>query len=59
MQTFCSLAGRMVKAYNSIGSFQNGSSDMVDVRKFYQGCGHAVHNGSFYYHIAGTSNIAK
>lgn len=49
----------MVKAYNSIGSFQNGSSDMVDVRKFYQGCGHAVHNGSFYYHIAGTSNIAK
>ncbi|KAE8297508.1 Gliomedin Cancer-related gene liver 2 protein [Larimichthys crocea] len=53
------FSGRMVKAYNSIGSFQNGSSDMVDVRKFYQGCGHTVHNGSFYYHIAGTSNIAK
>uniref|UniRef100_A0A3P9LHT1 Gliomedin n=1 Tax=Oryzias latipes TaxID=8090 RepID=A0A3P9LHT1_ORYLA len=26
---------------------------------FYQGCGHAVHNGSFYYHIAGTPSIGR
>uniref|UniRef100_A0A3B4ZU10 Gliomedin n=1 Tax=Stegastes partitus TaxID=144197 RepID=A0A3B4ZU10_9TELE len=26
---------------------------------FYQGCGHTVHNGSLYYHIAGTSSIAR
>lgn len=49
----------MVKEYKSIASFQNGSSNIVDVRKYYQGCGHTVHNGSFYYHIAGTSSIAK
>ncbi|XP_074476381.1 gliomedin [Sebastes fasciatus] len=53
------FSGRVVKEYKSIASFQNSSSDVVDVRKFYQGCGHTVHNGSFYYHIAGTSSIAR
>lgn len=55
----CSPPGRVVKEYKSIASFQNGSSDIVDVRKFYQGCGHTVHNGSLYFHIAGTSSIAR
>nr|XP_046248485.1 gliomedin [Scatophagus argus] len=53
------FSGRVVKEYKSIASFQNSSSDTVDVKKFYQGCGHIVHNGSFYYHIAGTSSIAR
>lgn len=48
-----------MKEYQSIASFQNGSSESIDVRKFYQGCGHTVHNGSLYYHIAGTSSIAR
>uniref|UniRef100_A0A3Q3XHK5 Olfactomedin-like domain-containing protein n=1 Tax=Mola mola TaxID=94237 RepID=A0A3Q3XHK5_MOLML len=52
------FSGRVVKEYQSIASFQN-VSDTVDVRKFYQGCGHTVHNGSLYYHIAGTSSIAR
>lgn len=51
--------GRVVKAYKSSGSFHNHSSETVDVRKFYQGCGHTVHNGSLYFHIAGTSSIAR
>ncbi|KAA8595901.1 hypothetical protein FQN60_011192 [Etheostoma spectabile] len=53
------FSGRAVKEYKSIASFHNSSGDIVDVRKFYQGCGHTVHNGSFYYHIAGTSSIAR
>lgn len=53
------FSGRVVKEYKSIAYFQNNSSEIVDVRKFYQGCGHTVHNGSFYYHIAGTSSIAR
>uniref|UniRef100_UPI0037E97334 gliomedin n=1 Tax=Semicossyphus pulcher TaxID=241346 RepID=UPI0037E97334 len=53
------FSGRVVKEYKSIASFQNNSSEVVDVRKFYQGCGHTVHNGSFYYHIAGTSSIGR
>uniref|UniRef100_A0A3Q2XL36 Gliomedin n=1 Tax=Hippocampus comes TaxID=109280 RepID=A0A3Q2XL36_HIPCM len=36
-----------------------GITDIVNVRKFYQGCGHTVHGGSFYYQIAGTSSIAR
>ncbi|KAF0043021.1 hypothetical protein F2P81_004358 [Scophthalmus maximus] len=53
------FSGRVVKEYDSIASFQSNSSEIVDVRKFYQGCGHMVHNGSFYYHIAGSSSIAR
>lgn len=53
------FSGRIIKEYNSIAAFQNGSSESIDVRKFFQGCGHVVHNGSVFYHIAGTSNIAK
>ncbi|XP_052007920.1 gliomedin-like [Xyrauchen texanus] len=53
------FSGRIIKEYNSIAAFQNSSSESIDVRKFFQGCGHIVHNGSIFYHIAGTSNIAK
>uniref|UniRef100_A0A3Q2ZF68 Gliomedin n=1 Tax=Kryptolebias marmoratus TaxID=37003 RepID=A0A3Q2ZF68_KRYMA len=53
------FSGQMVKEFRSIAAFQNNSSDLVDIRKFYQGCGHVVHNGSFYYHIAGTSSIGR
>ncbi|XP_055030854.2 gliomedin [Misgurnus anguillicaudatus] len=53
------FSGRIIKEYNSIAAFQNGSSESIDVKKFFQGCGHAVHNGSIFYHIAGTPNIAK
>uniref|UniRef100_A0A3B4XD25 Gliomedin n=1 Tax=Seriola lalandi dorsalis TaxID=1841481 RepID=A0A3B4XD25_SERLL len=53
------FSGRVVKEYASIASFENNSSEIVDVRKFYYGCGHTVHNGSFYYHMAGSSSIAR
>ncbi|CAL8352145.1 unnamed protein product [Merluccius merluccius] len=53
------FSGRVIKEYKSSGSFQNHSSEVVDVKKFYQGCGHTVHNGSLYYHIAGTSSIGR
>ncbi|KAJ4947306.1 hypothetical protein JOQ06_009342 [Pogonophryne albipinna] len=53
------FSGRVIKEYKSIASFQNSTSEIVEVKKFYQGCGHTVHNGSFYYHIAGTSSIAR
>ncbi|XP_034050202.1 gliomedin [Thalassophryne amazonica] len=53
------FSGRVLKEYKNTAAFHNRSSEFVDVRKFYQGCGHIVHNGSFYYHIAGTSRIAR
>ncbi|KAJ8417059.1 hypothetical protein AAFF_G00282860 [Aldrovandia affinis] len=48
-----------VKEYRSIAAFQNNTSDTINVRRFFFGCGHIVHNGSIYYHIAGTFEIAK
>ncbi|KAI4881492.1 hypothetical protein NFI96_021817 [Prochilodus magdalenae] len=53
------FSGRIVKEYKSIAALQNSSSQSIDVRKFFQGCSHLVHNGSLYYHIAGTFTIAK
>ncbi|XP_028811750.1 gliomedin [Denticeps clupeoides] len=53
------FSGRCVKEYKNIAAFENSSSETIDLKKYYQGCGHIVHNGSMYYHIAGTFNIAK
>ncbi|XP_026782846.2 gliomedin isoform X1 [Pangasianodon hypophthalmus] len=53
------FSGRIIKEFSSIAAWQNSSSKSIDVRKFFQGCGHLVHNNSIYYHIAGTYSIAK
>ncbi|KAG9352220.1 hypothetical protein JZ751_020633 [Albula glossodonta] len=53
------FSGRDMKEYENVDAFQNGSSKYIDVRKYFQGCGHIVHNGSIYYHIAGYSTIGK
>ncbi|XP_077375522.1 gliomedin isoform X1 [Festucalex cinctus] len=53
------FSGRLLREYQSVAALQHNSSDVVNVPKFYQGCGHTVHNGSFYYQIAGTSSIAR
>ncbi|XP_052366710.1 gliomedin-like [Oncorhynchus keta] len=51
------FSGRVLQEYKSIASFPNGRS--IDMRKFYQGCGHIIYNGSVYYHNAGTSKVVK
>lgn len=53
-------AGRMVEEYESIEHFTSRIlSREVDIRKFYQGCGHVVHNGFLYFHIAGLHKTAR
>ncbi|TNN31710.1 Gliomedin [Liparis tanakae] len=52
------FSGRVVKEYASASSSPL-SSVSVDVGRFFQGCGHAVHNGSLYFHIAGSSSIGR
>uniref|UniRef100_A0A8C4T7P7 Gliomedin n=1 Tax=Erpetoichthys calabaricus TaxID=27687 RepID=A0A8C4T7P7_ERPCA len=52
------FSGRTLKEYPNLLSFQNGSFKVIDLQKaFFQGCGHVVHNGSLYYHIAGSYKI--
>eukprot|EP00063_Salmo_salar_P006668 XP_013981503.1 PREDICTED: gliomedin-like isoform X3 [Salmo salar] len=53
------FSGRVLQEYKSIASFSNSSSRSIDMRKFYQGCGHIIYNGSMYYHNAGTSKVVK
>ncbi|XP_060734717.1 gliomedin [Tachysurus vachellii] len=53
------FSGRIIKEYSSIAAWQNSSGKSIDVKKFFQGCGHLVHNNSFYYNIAGTYIISK
>ncbi|XP_047677960.1 gliomedin isoform X2 [Tachysurus fulvidraco] len=53
------FSGRIIKEYSSIAAWQNNSGKSIDVKKFFQGCGHLVHNNSFYYNIAGTYIISK
>ncbi|XP_061100627.1 gliomedin-like [Conger conger] len=52
------LGGDM-KEYEDIASFQNSSSSQIHIKKYFQGCGHIVHNGSIYFHIAGTFKVGK
>ncbi|XP_029952619.1 flocculation protein FLO11-like isoform X2 [Salarias fasciatus] len=53
------FSGRTLVESRSILSFQNVSQKTIDVRMFYQGCGHVVYEGSFYFHNAGTNRLIK
>ncbi|KAL2093415.1 hypothetical protein ACEWY4_010727 [Coilia grayii] len=54
------FSGRTVEEYENIEHFVKGvHTRAIDIRKFYQGCGHVVHNGSLYFHIAGTDRTAR
>ncbi|XP_012674031.2 gliomedin-like isoform X3 [Clupea harengus] len=54
------FSGRMLEEYESVDHFiRRIHSRVIDVRKFYQGCGHVVHNGSLYFHIAGMNKTAR
>ncbi|XP_039989638.1 gliomedin-like isoform X2 [Xiphias gladius] len=56
------FSGRVLVEYENISAFQssgNKQTKTIDVKRFYQGCGHVVYKGSFYYHNAGTNKLIK
>ncbi|XP_044212837.1 gliomedin-like isoform X6 [Thunnus albacares] len=53
------FSGRLLTEHKNISAFQNTSIKTIDVKKFYQGCGHVVYKGSFYFHNAGTHRLVK
>ncbi|XP_067446073.1 uncharacterized protein [Thunnus thynnus] len=53
------FSGRLLMEHKNISAFQNTSIKTIDVKKFYQGCGHVVYKGSFYFHNAGTHRLVK
>ncbi|KAM7396853.1 hypothetical protein PAMP_019861 [Pampus punctatissimus] len=53
------FSGRRLTEYRNISAFQNTSIKTIDVQRFYQGCGHVVYKGFFYFHNAGTYKLVK
>ncbi|KAM3869680.1 gliomedin-like [Diretmus argenteus] len=51
-------SGRVIVEYKDMSALQN-TTKTIDIKKFYQGCGHIVYNGSFYFHNAGTKKLIK
>lgn len=59
MQKVFTPTGRLLEEHRNASSFQSKSHQMVDIRKFYQGCGHVVYQASLYFHNGGTNRLMK
>lgn len=57
--TFFFFSGRTLTEYENLAAIQKASNKTINVRRLYQGCGHVVYKGSFYFHNAGTNNLKK
>ncbi|XP_034032080.1 gliomedin-like isoform X2 [Thalassophryne amazonica] len=53
------FSGRVIAEYRNISAIQDPSSKIIDIQRFYQGCGHVIYNNSFYFHNAGTNKLTK
>ncbi|XP_036004500.1 uncharacterized protein LOC105938562 isoform X2 [Fundulus heteroclitus] len=53
------FSGRRLQEFKNISLLSQNDHKDVDVRKFYQGCGHVVYKGSFYFHNGGTNTLYK
>ncbi|XP_035520874.1 uncharacterized protein LOC118330452 [Morone saxatilis] len=53
------FSGRLLAEHRNISTIQNTSNKLIDVKSFYQGCGHVVYKKSLYFHNAGTKKLIK
>ncbi|XP_078113280.1 uncharacterized protein LOC144522230 [Sander vitreus] len=53
------FSGRLLVELRNISALQDSSNKNIDVRWFFQGCGHVVYKQSFYFHKAGTNRLMK
>ncbi|XP_053740784.1 gliomedin-like isoform X2 [Synchiropus splendidus] len=51
------FSGRLLTEFSGKVLFTNNKT--INLRTYFQGCGHVVYNGSFYFHVAGTRNLVK
>ncbi|KAM4572863.1 uncharacterized protein PAE49_007891 isoform 2-T2 [Odontesthes bonariensis] len=52
------FSGRILLEFGNILAFE-GTNKSINVLSFYQGCGHVVYQGSFYFHKGGTNSLVK
>uniref|UniRef100_A0A673C7U0 Olfactomedin-like domain-containing protein n=1 Tax=Sphaeramia orbicularis TaxID=375764 RepID=A0A673C7U0_9TELE len=53
------FSGRVLMEYKNISEFQTSTYKIIDLQGFFQGCGHVVYEGNFYFHNAGTNKLIK
>ncbi|XP_072889257.1 gliomedin [Hemitrygon akajei] len=54
------FSGLTVKEYENLEALKNGTNfKTITLPYFFHGCGHAIYNGSIYYHKGGSDNIIK
>uniref|UniRef100_UPI0037E8324D dentin sialophosphoprotein-like n=1 Tax=Semicossyphus pulcher TaxID=241346 RepID=UPI0037E8324D len=53
------FSGRLLMEQKEVSTFQSASDRVIDVKKFYQGCGHVVYKKSLYFHNAGTNRLIQ
>ncbi|XP_069564298.1 uncharacterized protein [Brachyistius frenatus] len=53
------FSGRSLMESRNISAFQDTNYNRIDIKKFFQGCGHVVFKGSFYFHNGGTDKLIK
>ncbi|XP_028307334.1 flocculation protein FLO11-like isoform X3 [Gouania willdenowi] len=53
------FSGRILVESRNISLFQDPNQKTINLRMFYQGCGHVIYKGSFYFHNAGTDRLVK
>ncbi|XP_024137525.1 uncharacterized protein LOC112152282 isoform X2 [Oryzias melastigma] len=53
------FSGPRLLEFQNISSFHDADNRTIQVWKFYQGCGHVIYEGAFYYQIGGTNKLVK
>ncbi|XP_034735954.1 gliomedin-like isoform X2 [Etheostoma cragini] len=53
------FSGRLLVELRNYSALQDSSNKNIDVKRFFQGCGHVVYKRSFYFHNAGTNKLIK
>ncbi|TNN87065.1 Gliomedin [Liparis tanakae] len=53
------FSGRVLVEHRNMSTLLDTSSKMIDVRRYFQGCGHVVYKRSFYFHNAGSNRLIK
>ncbi|XP_041853951.1 uncharacterized protein LOC121648078 isoform X2 [Melanotaenia boesemani] len=53
------FSGRVLMEFRNISATQDPIQQRIDIRRFYQGCGHVVYKGSFYFHNGGKNKLVK
>ncbi|XP_049429144.1 gliomedin-like isoform X2 [Epinephelus fuscoguttatus] len=53
------FSGRLLAEYKNYSTLTDNIFKMLDLGRFFQGCGHIVYKNSFYFHNAGTNRLLK